>query len=38
MGIWRSVGHSQNGFFTESFIDECAAAARQDPVAFRADL
>jgi isoquinoline 1-oxidoreductase beta subunit len=38
LGIWRSVGHSQNGFFTESFIDECAAAAQRDPVAFRADL
>jgi isoquinoline 1-oxidoreductase subunit beta len=38
LGIWRSVGHSQNGFFTESFIDECAVAAQRDPVAFRADL
>jgi isoquinoline 1-oxidoreductase subunit beta len=38
LGIWRSVGHSQNGFFTESFVDECAAAARRDPIAFRADL
>ena len=35
MGIWRSVAHSQNAFFTESFIDECAAATGQDPVAFR---
>jgi isoquinoline 1-oxidoreductase beta subunit len=38
MGIWRSVAHSQNAFFTESFIDECAAAVGQDPVAFRASL
>jgi isoquinoline 1-oxidoreductase beta subunit len=38
LGIWRSVNHSQNGFFTESFVDECAAAARRDPIAFRADL
>ena len=38
MGIWRSVSHSQNGFFTESFIDECAAASKQDPLAFRRAL
>jgi isoquinoline 1-oxidoreductase beta subunit len=38
MGIWRSVNHSQNAFFTESFIDECAAAVQRDPVAFRIEL
>jgi isoquinoline 1-oxidoreductase subunit beta len=37
-GIWRSVGHSQNGFFTESFIDQCAAAVHRDPLAFRMEL
>lgn len=34
-GAWRSVAHSQHGFFTESFIDELAAAAKQDPLEFR---
>lgn len=37
-GFWRSVMHSQNAFFVESFMDECAAAAKQDAVAFRAAL
>ena len=32
IGIWRSVAHSHNAFFTESFIDEAAFAAGQDPV------
>lgn len=35
VGFWRSVGSSQNAFFTESFMDECAHAAGQDPYAFR---
>lgn len=33
--FWRSVGHSQNIFFIESFIDEVAAAAKKDPFEFR---
>ncbi|MBX3586031.1 MAG: xanthine dehydrogenase family protein molybdopterin-binding subunit [Ramlibacter sp.] len=35
VGFWRSVGHSHNAFFSESFVDELAAETRQDPVAFR---
>ena len=35
VGWWRSVGNSLNGFFVESFIDEMAQAAGQDPLAFR---
>jgi isoquinoline 1-oxidoreductase beta subunit len=38
VGVWRSVAHSYNAFFTESFIDEAAIVAGQDPVAFRATL
>jgi isoquinoline 1-oxidoreductase beta subunit len=38
VGVWRSVGHSHNGFFLESLIDEAARAARADPVAFRKPL
>ncbi|MDC3200809.1 molybdopterin-dependent oxidoreductase [Porticoccaceae bacterium] len=37
-GAWRSVDHSQHGFFTESFIDEVANATGKDAFKFRLDL
>ena len=38
VGYWRSVGHSHNAFFSESFIDELAAVAGQDGLVFRRGL
>ena len=38
IGYWRSVGHSHNAFFIESFIDELAYAAKRDPFEFRRSL
>lgn len=35
VGNWRSVGSSQNAFFTECFMDECAISVGQDPYLFR---
>lgn len=37
-GPWRSVDHSVHAFFTESFIDEMAVAAAQDPYEYRRAL
>jgi CO/xanthine dehydrogenase Mo-binding subunit len=38
LGAWRAVQNGLNGYFVESFIDECAHAAKQDPVAYRLAL
>jgi isoquinoline 1-oxidoreductase subunit beta len=38
VGFWRSVNHSQNAFFKESFVDEMAHATGQDPYHFRRAL
>jgi len=35
---WRSVDHSQQGFFVESFIDEAANAAGADPLEYRLSM
>lgn len=38
VGFWRSVGHSINAFFVESFMDELANSSGKDPYDFRAAL
>jgi isoquinoline 1-oxidoreductase beta subunit len=38
IGFWRSVGHSMNDFFYETFFDEMADAGKQDPYALRLRL
>jgi isoquinoline 1-oxidoreductase beta subunit len=38
VGFWRSVGHSHNPFFHESFMDEIAHASGQDPMEMRLNL
>ena len=38
IGFWRSVGHSHNAFFSESFVDELAYAAQTEPAMFRQAL
>ncbi len=38
VGYWRAVSHNMNAFANESFIDELATAAGQDPLAYRMSL
>ncbi|UZE96885.1 xanthine dehydrogenase family protein molybdopterin-binding subunit [Alkalimarinus alittae] len=38
VSFWRSVGHSQNAFYVESFIDELAHETATDPFLFRQSL
>jgi isoquinoline 1-oxidoreductase beta subunit len=38
VGFWRTVGHSQNPFVRECFIDEMAYAAGKDPYEYRRSL
>lgn len=38
IGFWRSVGHSMNDFFYETFFDEMADAGKQDPYELRRRL
>jgi len=38
VGYWRAVSHNMNAFANESFIDELARAAGQDPYLYRLKL
>jgi isoquinoline 1-oxidoreductase beta subunit len=35
VGPWRGVNTNQNGLFMECFMNECAVAAKKDPLAYR---
>ncbi len=36
--VWRTTGHGPNNFALECFVDELAAAAKRDPVAYRLSM
>ncbi|HYU68820.1 MAG TPA: molybdopterin cofactor-binding domain-containing protein [Burkholderiales bacterium] len=38
VGFWRTVGHSQNPYMRECFVDELATAAGKDPYEYRRAL
>ncbi len=38
VGFWRSVGRSQNTYFTECFLDEIAAKLGRDPLDYRLEI
>lgn len=38
VGFWRAVGHSQNAFFVQSFLDELASSAKIDPFDYQMNL
>lgn len=38
VSFWRSVGHSQNAFYVESFVDELAHETANDPLQYRRSL
>lgn len=38
VGFWRAVHHTQNVFFREAMLNELAARAKADPIAFRRAL
>lgn len=38
VSVWRTTGHGPNNWALESLIDECARAAKVDPLAYRRKL
>ncbi|MBW8744964.1 MAG: xanthine dehydrogenase family protein molybdopterin-binding subunit [Sphingomonas sp.] len=38
VSVWRTTGHGPNNFALESFVDELAHIAKQDPLAYRLAL
>jgi len=38
IGFWRSVGHSCNAYYLETFLDEIAVKSKQDPLDLRLNL